>query len=65
MNDVITEIRNYMTRNKLSQRQLAALLDCSQPNISRWLKGEYSLRFSTYERFQKLLEEEKKVTAHD
>ena len=65
MNDIVTEIRNYMTRNKLSQRQLAALLGCSQPNISRWLKGEYSLRFSTYERFQKLLEEEKKGIEHD
>ena len=65
MNDVVTEIRNYMSRNKLSQRQLAKLLDCSQPNISRWLKGEYSLRFSTYERFQKLLEEEKKGIRHD
>ena len=65
MNDVITEIRDYMTRNNLSQKKLAALLGCSQPNISRWLKGEYSLRLSTYERFQKLLEEEKKVTAHD
>ena len=65
MNDVVTEIRNYMARNKLSQRQLAALLGCSQPNISRWLKGEYSLRLSTYERFQKLLEEEKKGANHD
>ena len=65
MNDVTTEIRNYMARNKLSQRQLAALLGCSQPNISRWLKGEYSLRLSTYERFQQLLEEEKKGASHD
>ena len=65
MNDVITEIRNYMARNKLSQRQLAALLGCSQPNICRWLKGEYSLRLSTYERFQQLLEEEKKGINHD
>ena len=65
MNDIITEIQNYMTRNKLSQRQLAALLGCSQPNISRWLKGEYSLRFSTYQKFQQLLEEEKKGIEHD
>ena len=65
MNDVITEIRNYMARNKLSQKQLAVLLGCSQPNISRWLKGEYSLRLSTYQKFQQLLEEEKKGTNHD
>ena len=65
MNDVVTEIRNYMARNKLSQRQFAALLGCSQPNICRWLKGEYSLRLSTYERFQQLLKEEKKGLAHD
>lgn len=65
MNDIVTEIRNYMARNKLSQRQLAVLLGCSQPNISRWLKGEYSLRYSTYERFQQLLEEEKKGIRHD
>ena len=65
MNDIITEIRDYMTRNNLSQKKLAALLGCSQPNISRWLKGEYSLRLSTYERFQQLLEEEKKGANHD
>lgn len=65
MNEIIIEIKNYMARNKLSQRALARLLDCDQSTISRWFSGQCTLRLSTYQKFQQLLEEEKKGANHD
>ena len=65
MNEIIIEIKNYMTRNKLSQRALARLLDCDQSTISRWFSGQCTLRLPTYQKFQQLLEEEKKGMEHD
>ena len=59
MNEIIIEIKNYMARNNLSQRALARLLGCDQSTISRWFSGQSTLRLSTYQKFQQLLEEEK------
>ena len=59
MNEIIIEIKNYMARNKLSQRALARLLGCDQSTISRWFSGQCTLRLSTYQKFQQLLEEER------
>ena len=65
MNEIITEIKNYMARNKLSQNALSHLLRCDQSTISRWFSGYSSPSLTIYTRFQKLLEEEKKGANHD
>ena len=65
MNEIITEIKNYMARNKLSQNALSHLLHCDQSTISRWFSGQCFPSLTIYTRFQKLLEEEKKGINHD
>lgn len=65
MKEIIAEIKDYMTRNKLSQNALSHLLHCDQSTISRWFSGYSSPSLSIYTRFQKLLEAEKKGTNHD
>ena len=65
MNEIITEIKSYMARNKLSQNALSHLLHCDQSTISRWFSGYSSPSLTIYTRFQQLLEEEKKGITHD
>lgn len=59
MNDFITEVRNYMARNNLTQGALSRLLRIDKSNVSRWLSGDTAPRYSTYQKFIQLLEEEK------
>lgn len=57
MNSIIQEMKDYLKEKNLSQKELAALLGCSQAAISQWLNGNRTISTKFYITFKGLQEE--------
>ena len=52
---IIEEMKRYQIENKLSQRDFAGLIGCSQSAVSQWMNGKRNRSTAYYINFQKLL----------
>lgn len=58
MNAIVKEMKDFLKEKNLSQKELAALLGCSQSAISQWLNGSRTISTRFYITFKELQEGE-------
>jgi len=41
MQDIIQDMKDFMKKNEINQRQLANVIGCHESNLNRWLRGHH------------------------